>query len=44
MRACLAVIRGNKPPSFARNAFISAAKDARILLDDLNNRSRTSHH
>lgn len=34
MRACLAVIRGKKPPSFARNAFIAAAKDARILLHD----------
>lgn len=34
MGACLAVIRGKKPPSFARNAFIAAAKDAKILLHD----------
>ncbi|QIA26000.1 DUF982 domain-containing protein [Mesorhizobium sp. AA22] len=32
MEACLAVIRGEKPPRVARQAFIVAAKDARILL------------
>ncbi|TKT74662.1 DUF982 domain-containing protein [Aquamicrobium sp. LC103] len=32
MKACLDVIKGNKPPSHARNAFIAAAKDAHILL------------
>lgn len=31
--ACLDVISGKKPPSHARNAFIAAARDARILLD-----------
>jgi hypothetical protein len=34
MLACLDVIKGMKPPSHARRAFISAAKDARILLND----------
>lgn len=34
MRACLDVIKGRKPPSHARNAFILAARDARILLND----------
>ncbi|RWO84984.1 MAG: DUF982 domain-containing protein [Mesorhizobium sp.] len=32
--ACLAVIRGDKPPRVARQAFIVAAKDARILLGE----------
>lgn len=30
--ACLAVIRGGKSPRVAREAFIAAAKDARIFL------------
>lgn len=34
MQACLDVIKGRRPPSHARSAFIAAAKDARILLDD----------
>ncbi|WP_246696162.1 DUF982 domain-containing protein [Mesorhizobium sp. SARCC-RB16n] len=34
IRACLAVIRGEKPPRTARQAFIVAAKDARILLGE----------
>ncbi|TIX44647.1 MAG: DUF982 domain-containing protein [Mesorhizobium sp.] len=32
IEACLAVIRGEKPPRVARQAFMVAAKDARILL------------
>jgi Protein of unknown function (DUF982) len=34
MRACLEVIKGKKPPSVARKAFIAAAQEARVLLDD----------
>ncbi|RUV27619.1 MAG: DUF982 domain-containing protein [Mesorhizobium sp.] len=34
MEACLGVIRGEKPPRVARQAFIVAAKDARILLGE----------
>ncbi|TWI23146.1 DUF982 domain-containing protein [Mesorhizobium tianshanense] len=34
IEACLAVIRGEKPPRVARQAFIVAAKDARILLGE----------
>ncbi|MBN9079788.1 MAG: DUF982 domain-containing protein [Rhizobiales bacterium] len=34
MKACLDVLRGNKPPSVARSAFIEAAKEARILQED----------
>jgi hypothetical protein len=34
MRACLDVMSGTKPPSTARNAFIRAAKEARIFLSD----------
>lgn len=34
MQACLEVIKGRKPPSHARRAFIAAAKDAKILLND----------
>lgn len=34
MQAVLEVIRGEKPPSHARNAFIAAAKEARVLLDE----------
>lgn len=33
MKACLQVIKGQKPPSMARRAFIAAAKDASVLLD-----------
>jgi len=33
LRACLQVLRGEKPPSHARRAFIAAAKAARILID-----------
>jgi len=32
MSACLAVIKGERPPSFARRAFVKAAESARILL------------
>jgi hypothetical protein len=31
MEACLAVLRGEKPPSVARSAFIEAAREAHIL-------------
>ncbi|MER8435250.1 DUF982 domain-containing protein [Mesorhizobium sp. M1312] len=34
IEACLAVVRGEKPPRVARQAFIVAAKDARILLGE----------
>jgi ribosomal 50S subunit-associated protein YjgA (DUF615 family) len=34
MQACLQVIRGEKPPHVAREAFIAAAKDARIYLGE----------
>ncbi|MER9061738.1 DUF982 domain-containing protein [Mesorhizobium sp. M0074] len=34
IEACLAVIRGEKPPRIARQAFIAAAKEARILLGE----------
>lgn len=34
MQACLEVIRGQKSPGHARRAFIIAAKEARILIDD----------
>lgn len=33
MKACLQVIRGEKPPSVARRAFIAAARDVCVLLD-----------
>ncbi|MEX0956397.1 MAG: DUF982 domain-containing protein [Rhizobiaceae bacterium] len=33
LRACLRVIRKEKPPSYARRAFIAAAKEARVLID-----------
>lgn len=39
MLACLDVLRGQKPPSHARRAFIMAAKEARILLDDWSGRN-----
>ncbi|WP_198174098.1 DUF982 domain-containing protein [Mesorhizobium xinjiangense] len=31
---CLEVAKGRKPPHLARRAFISAAREARILIDD----------
>jgi ribosomal 50S subunit-associated protein YjgA (DUF615 family) len=34
MRACLEVLKGQKPPSVARRAFIVAAQEARVLLDE----------
>jgi hypothetical protein len=34
MKACLDVLRGDKPPSVARSAFIEAAREARILQED----------
>ncbi|WP_292304066.1 DUF982 domain-containing protein [Mesorhizobium sp.] len=34
LAACLAVLRNEKPPRVAREAFVEAAKDARILLTD----------
>ena len=34
MSACLAVIKGERPPSFARHAFVKAAEAARVLLSD----------
>lgn len=34
MEACLAVIKGEQPPRVARQAFIEAAKDARIFLGE----------
>jgi hypothetical protein len=34
MKACLDVLRGEKPPSAARSAFVKAAREACILLDE----------
>ncbi|MER8399977.1 DUF982 domain-containing protein [Mesorhizobium sp. M1348] len=34
IEACLAVIRGEKPPRIARQAFLNAAKEAKILLGE----------
>jgi hypothetical protein len=34
MEACLSVIRGEKPPSAARSAFIAAAREAKVLVRD----------
>jgi len=34
MEACLSVIRGEKPPSVARRAFVAAAREARVLVRD----------
>ena len=34
MSACLAVIRGEQPASFARRAFVEAARSARVLLSE----------
>lgn len=33
MEACLEVIRGTKPPSYARRCFVSACKEAKVLLE-----------
>ncbi|MBZ9996820.1 DUF982 domain-containing protein [Mesorhizobium sp. BH1-1-4] len=35
IKACLAVMRGEKPAKVARQAFIVAARDARILLEHI---------
>lgn len=34
MEACLSVIRGEKPPSVARRAFVAAAREAKVLVRD----------
>ena len=34
MSACLAVIKGERPASFARRAFVEAAKSAKVLLSE----------
>ncbi|TPO10823.1 DUF982 domain-containing protein [Mesorhizobium sp. B1-1-5] len=34
IQACLAVLRNQEPPRVARQAFVAAAEDARILLGD----------
>ncbi|WEX07283.1 DUF982 domain-containing protein [Chelativorans sp. AA-79] len=34
LKACLAVIRGERPPSSARRAFVTAARAARILREE----------
>lgn len=34
VRACIAVLRDGQPPRVARQAFVAAAKDARIFLGD----------
>lgn len=34
MAACLSVIRGEKPPSVARRAFVAAAREAKVLVED----------
>lgn len=34
LQACLQVLQGEKPPSFARRAFVAAARQARILASD----------
>jgi ribosomal 50S subunit-associated protein YjgA (DUF615 family) len=33
MEACLEVIRGTKPPSYARRHFVAACKEAKVLLE-----------
>ncbi|QOF73643.1 DUF982 domain-containing protein [Aminobacter sp. SR38] len=33
MAACLGVIRGTKPPSYARRYFVAACKEAKVLLE-----------
>lgn len=37
MAACLEVIRGTKPPSFARRHFVTACKEAKVLLGQHDN-------
>ena len=32
MKACLEVIKGEKPPKVARRAFVVAANDARVYI------------
>lgn len=34
MEACLSVIRGENPPSVARKAFVAAAREAKVLIDE----------
>jgi hypothetical protein len=34
MAACLSVIRGEKPPHVARRAFVAAAREAKVLVED----------
>jgi hypothetical protein len=34
MEICLRVIRGEKPPSAARRAFVEAAREARVLIEE----------
>lgn len=34
MQACLSVIKGEKPPSAARRAFVEAAREAKVLVAD----------
>jgi hypothetical protein len=34
MAACLSVIRGEKPPHVARRAFVTAAREAKVLVED----------
>ncbi len=34
MELCLSVIRGEKPPHVARRAFVEAAREAKVLLED----------
>lgn len=34
LQACLRVLGGEKPPSFARRAFVAAAREAKILAGD----------
>jgi hypothetical protein len=35
MKACLDVLRGKRHPGAARRAFVSAAVEARVFLDDI---------
>ncbi len=34
MEACLRVIRGEKPPYVARRAFVEAAREAKVLIEE----------
>lgn len=34
MELCLSVIRGEKPPSAARRAFVEAAREAKVLVEE----------